>query len=70
MTGFGRLGIPEVGTGSFTADDLAERIATQAANYARAVRAGVPHCASEVRSLLGEVKALHAELTSTGEEAR
>ncbi|GAA3680642.1 hypothetical protein GCM10022224_051070 [Nonomuraea antimicrobica] len=55
-------------TSSLTADACAQRIATQAANYWRAVAAGVPHDPGEVTSLLSEVKALHAELT--GEESQ
>ncbi|MFC4009620.1 hypothetical protein ACFOY2_20505 [Nonomuraea purpurea] len=50
-----------------TADARAQRIATQAANYARAVAAGVPHDPDEVASILGEVKALHIELAGGGE---
>lgn len=45
------------------ADGMAERIATQAANYYRHVRAGGRHDASEIASLLAEVRALHNELT-------
>ncbi|QYC44686.1 hypothetical protein Nocox_35635 [Nonomuraea coxensis DSM 45129] len=49
-------------TGSL-ADALTKRIATQAANYSRAIRAGCAHDPTEVASLLAEVRALHDELT-------
>lgn len=51
-----------------TANGAAIALATQAANYARAVAAGTPHDLGEARSMVATARTLVEILTATEEE--